>query len=259
VNPSFGTQVLALSRRSIARSIRQPVLVIPSILFPLFMLAIFAGSGGQITKVDGFPTKSYITFVLGATLIQGASGAMNTAGNAIAEDIDSGFLNRLALTRMRGALLISAQLAGIAFLGTIQGAVTLLVGLAAGAHLKAGVAGGIVLVALITLIFLAFGAVGVLVAIRTGSASQVQGLTAIGLGLLFLSSMVMPRNLITKDWFKQIATYNPVSYLVEASRSLLIDGWNREALLLGVGVAVATLVIGVAAASVTLHGKVART
>jgi hypothetical protein len=69
----------------------------------------------------------------------------------------------------------------------------------------------------------------------------------------------MPRNLITKEWFKQIATYNPVSYLVEASRSLLIDGWNREALLLGTGVALTTLVIGVTAASVTLHGKVART
>ena len=72
---------------------------------------------------------------------------------------------------------------------------------------------------------------------RTGSAEQVQGLFALALALLFMSSMVMPRNLIEEDWFKTIATYNPMSYLVEAPRSLLIDGWDAEALALGCGIA----------------------
>jgi ABC-2 type transport system permease protein len=84
----------------------------------------------------------------------------------------------------------------------------------------------------------------------------VQTLFALFLGLLFMSSMVMPRNLIQEDWFKVIATYNPMSYLVEASRSLLISGWDGEALALGCGIAVGALILALTAAAVTLRGRI---
>ena len=58
---------------------------------------------------------------------------------------------------------------------------------------------------------------------------------------LFFSSVGLPRELIQTDWFQTIATYNPVSYLIEAPRSLLVDGWDAQALLLGVLVAVGML------------------
>jgi ABC-2 type transport system permease protein len=109
------------------------------------------------------------------------------------------------------------------------------------------------------LIVMAFGAVGVLVAVRTGSATGVQSLSSVGLALLFMSSMVMPRNLMTKEWFKEIATYNPVSYLVEATRSLLITGWDGQALALGSGVAAAVLILALAASIVTLGNRLVRT
>ena len=259
MSPSLGVQIATLARRSIARSIRQPVLMVPGFVFPLFMLAVLSAGGGQITKVKGFPTHSYITFILGATLIMGATGAMNTAGNALAEDIETGFMNRIALTPTPGAVLIVAQLAGVAVLGLVQGSLTLLVGLAGGASVKAGVAGAVTLVALVVLIVLAFGAIGVCVAVRTGSATGVQSLSAVGLALLFMSSMVMPRNLITKDWFKEIATYNPVSYLVESTRSLLITGWDGQALALGCGVAAAVLIVALTVAIATVQRRVVRT
>ncbi len=53
---------------------------------------------------------------------------------------------------------------------------------------------------------------------------------------LFLSSSSLPRNLIKVAWFRDIATYNPVSYLLEGLRSLVITGWNAQALELGVRV-----------------------
>ena len=45
-----------------------------------------------------------------------------------------------------------------------------------------------------------------------------------------ISSMNFPRNLIEADWFRWAATVNPVSYLIEGIRSLIIEGWNGEAL-----------------------------
>jgi ABC-2 type transport system permease protein len=245
---SVREQLAPIARRSIARSIRQPILVLPSFIFPLYMLAVLSAAGGQVTKVPGFPTHSYLTFILGATLIMGATGAMNAAGSAVASDIESGFLNRLALTRISGAALVSAQLAGVAVLGAIQSSLTLLVGLAGGASVKTGVAGGVILIPLVVLIVMAFGAVGVYVAVQTGSPTAVQSLSALGIALLFMSSMVMPRNLMSADWFKEIATYNPTSYLVEAPRSLLVSGWDGQALALGCGVAAAVLIVALGAA-----------
>jgi ABC-2 type transport system permease protein len=255
VKPSLRDQVGAVARRSIARSVRQPVLVVPGFVFPLYMLAVLSAAGGQVTKVPGFPTKSYLTFILGSTLIMGATGGMNLAGSAVANDIESGFLNRLTLTRISGAALVTAQLAGVALLGLVQAILTLLVGLAAGASVKAGFGGALLIVAFVVLVVLAFGAVGTYVAVQTGSATAVQSLSAIGIALLFLSSMVMPRNLITKDWFKEIATYNPASYLVEGTRSLLVTGWDGEALALGCGVAVAVVVAAVSATISVMRRK----
>ena len=88
---------------------------------------------------------------------------------------------------------------------------------------------------------------------------QVQALFPVALGLLFMSSMFMPRNLISADWFRTIATYNPMSYLVEATRSLLITGWNGEALALGFGCAAAIAVVGVTACSRAMRTRVLRT
>ena len=67
-------------------------------------------------------------------------------------------------------------------------------------------------------------------ALRTGSGEAVQGLFPLIFVALFLSSMALPRNLIEKDWFRTVATWNPVSYLLEGIRSLVIVGWDAEAL-----------------------------
>ena len=69
--------------------------------------------------------------------------------------------------------------------------------------------------------------------------------------------MVMPRNLIQEDWFRTVATYNPVSYLVEAARSLLISGWDGEALALGFGLAVLVAIVAMTATVMGIRGKLA--
>lgn len=235
------------------------MLIVPSLVFPLFMLAVLSGNGNQVTHVKGFPTHSYVTFLLGATLVQGAASATTIAGNALGSDIETGFMSRLSLTPVRGWVLIVAQLAGVAVLGVAQTALYLVAGLIGGVSVKAGVGGVLVLFAVVLLMILAFGAIGLYAALRTGSAQQVQSLFAVALGLLFMSSMVMPRNLISADWFKTVATYNPMSYLVEAPRSLLVHGWDGKALALGCGIAAVVLIGSLAATIATLRGRLLRT
>ena len=77
--------------------------------------------------------------------------------------------------------------------------------------------------------------------------------------LLLVSSMNLPRNLIEVGWFRDLATINPVSYLIEALRSLVIEGWNPEALALGFGFMVALFGISLLLAARQLRLRMTRT
>jgi ABC-2 type transport system permease protein len=248
-----------LVRRSVNRTLRQPANLVFSFVFPLILLAVNAGGLNAATKLPGFPADSYLTFALAVPFVQGALFAANSAGTNIAQDIESGFLSRLSLTPLTRGGLLAGQLAGVVALGAAQAVVFLAVGEAAGAGFAAGPAGVAVLLALSVLITLGFGTIGALAALRTGSGEAVQGLFPLLFVLLFMSSNALPRDLIEQDWFRTIATYNPVSYLLEAIRSLLITGWDGEALALGFGCAGAIAAVGVWASSRALRSRMVRT
>jgi ABC-2 type transport system permease protein len=252
-------QVSELARRSVLRTMRQPAQVVPALIFPLFLLAVNSGGLASATKLPGFPTDSYITFLLAVPFMQGALFSVMNAGTDLARDVETGFLNRLALTPLRGAALLSGLLAGVAALGLIQGVTYITVGLIAGAGVAAGAPGVLVIIFFSVLLTIGFGTLGLFVALRTGSGEAVQGLFPVFFVFLFLSSMVLPRNLIQTDWYRTIATYNPVSYLIEAIRSLLITGWDGEALALGFGFAIAIGAFGMVAASMSLRTRLVRT
>jgi ABC-2 type transport system permease protein len=259
VSRSLLTQVGVLARRSVVRTLRQPAQIVPAIIFPLFLLAVNTGGLTQATKLPGFPTDSYLTFALGFTFVQGALFATMGAGTDLARDVETGFLNRLALTPLRRAALLVGLLAGIVVLGFIQAITYLIAGLAAGADLAAGPGGVAVIFALSMLITLGFGALGAMIALRTGNGEAVQGMFPLLFVLLFLSSMALPRNLIEQDWFRTVATWNPVSYLIEGIRSLLVTGWDAEALAYGFGVALAIVVLGLLGASSAMRTRLVRT
>jgi ABC-2 type transport system permease protein len=259
VNRELLTQVGHLARRSVTRTFRQPAQLVPTLIFPLFLLAVNSSGLRRATHLPGFPTHSYLTFALAVPFMQGALFSVMNAGTDLARDIETGFLNRLALTPLRGSALLTGLLAGTVVVAIVQSAVYLLVGLAAGANLEAGVGGALAIVALSLLITVGFGAIGLFAALRTGSGEAVQGLFPLFFVTLFLSSGSLPRNLIHHDWFREIATYNPVSYLIEGIRSLLIDGWNAQALELGFGIAAGIAAIAMFAANSALKTRLVRT
>ena len=167
-----------------------------------FLLAVNSGGLKDATNLPGFPTDSYLTFALAVPFMQGALFSVMNAGTDLARDIETGFLNRLALTPLRGAALLSGLLAGAVVLGA-----------RAGGRLphrrpaprrrprRRASAARWSIVALSVSITVAFGSLGLFAALRTGSGEAVQGLFPVFFVFLFLSSMALPRNLIQTDWF----------------------------------------------------------
>jgi ABC-2 type transport system permease protein len=252
-------QVFYLARRSVIRTLRQPANWITPLIFPLALMAVNTGGLDAATKLPGFPSDSFLAFFLAFPFIQGALFATVNAGVDLARDIQTGFLNRLALTPMKGAALLVGHLGGVIAMGFLQAFWYLAVGLAIGVRLESGVLGALVIFVLAVLIVLAFGSFGALAALRTGSTEAVHSLFPVFFVFLFISSMNLPRNLIETEWFRTAASLNPVSYLIEAIRSLVIVGWDGQALALGFGITIALAIVGLTLSSLALRGVMERT
>jgi ABC-2 type transport system permease protein len=252
-------QAGTLGRRAVVRTIRQPANIVFPLIFPMLLLAVNAGGLQAETKLPGFPTDSFLAFALAVPFVQGALLATVNANVEFARDIQTGFLNRLALTPVRAMVLLLGQLGGLLTIALVQAVFYLVVAYAFGVRLESGVGGAALLLLLEALIALAFASFGCWAALRTGSTEAVQGLFPVFFVFLFLSSMNIPRDFIETDWFRWVATINPVSYLIEAVRAIVIYDWRWETIGLGFAVAGAMCLVGFALASHALYNRMERT
>jgi ABC-2 type transport system permease protein len=255
---SLLTQISAIALRSILRTARQPAVLVSALLFPMMFFSINAYGLDAAARIPGFPADSYLDFAFAFPLVQAALFGSITAGADLARDIESGFFERLSLTPMRPVALLVGMLAGVVALGLLQGIVFLAIGLLMGVEVSSGFPGMVVLVLLTVLVALGFGGIGAILALRTGSAEAVESAFPLFFVAIFMSSINLPRDLIEAEWFRFIATINPISYLVEGLRSLVITGWDPQALLLGFGCAVGIIVLSLAGAGASLRTRVAR-
>jgi ABC-2 type transport system permease protein len=191
--------------------------------------------------------------------MQGALFAAITAGTELAGDISRGFIDRLSLTPASRVAVLLGSMAGAIVLALGGAVLYTVVGVIFGVTFQSGPLGAVVLVLLAMYIAIAFIGLGAVMALLTGSAEAVQGLFPLLFVLLFLSTMSLPREFIKQDWFRTIATWNPLSYLIDGMRSLIITGWDAEALALGFGIAIALSLVSLALAVWALGQRLERT
>ena len=203
-------QVGAVAGRSIKRTLRQPAMSVPPLVFPVALMLVNSAGLEPSTMLPGFPTTSFLAFALAVPFIQGALFATMNAGTELARDIQTGFLNRLSLTSLRGSALLAGHLAGVVVLGVAQAVFYIAVGLILGVNFASGPAGIVVLLIFSALVALGFGALGAFLALRTGTGEAVQSMFPLLFVFLFISSMYTPRDLIAVAWFGFLASINPV-------------------------------------------------
>src|SRR3954447_11668830 len=254
--PGLGAQVYALGGRAFFRVLRQPAQIVFPFVFPLLLFAVNASGLDAATRLPGFPADDYRDFALAVPFMQGALFTAINAGTNLARDIETGFLNRLRLTPMQAPALLAGQLGGVIVIAVLQAVSYVLVALVIGIDFESGPLGVLVLLALSLTISFAFAAIGSFLALKFGTGEAVQGFFPLLFVLVFLSSSSLPRDLIQTDWFRTVATYNPVSYMIKGIRSLVITGWDVEALALGFGISFAVLAVALTAASFALRTRV---
>src|SRR3954454_20815773 len=169
--------VRALGMRSIRQTFRRPQLMAPIVVFPTILLAIQTGGAGGAVNLPGFPpVQSFLQFMLAGAMMQSLMLAGNSGGIALAVDIEMGFTDRLFAAPVSRYTIVLGRLAGTAALGALSAVWFLTIGLIFGAPIEEGVAGALVVIAIVTATAVAVGGIGSAIALRTGSSSVVQGL-----------------------------------------------------------------------------------
>ncbi|MGI9020346.1 MAG: ABC transporter permease [Solirubrobacterales bacterium] len=225
----------ALGRRSVRQTFRRPQLMAPIIVFPTLLLAIQTGGAARAVDLPGFPeVDGFLDFMLAGAMIQSTLLAANSGGIALAVDIEMGFTDRLLAAPISRFALVLGRLAGTAALGAVAAIWFIALGLVFGASISEGVPGAIGIVILTSLTAIAFGGIGAAIALRTGSASVVQGLFPLVFVILFLSSAFFPANLMLEP-AASVADYNPLSFIVEGMRELVVSTLTAETFWKAVG------------------------
>ncbi len=225
--------VYALGTRAVKQTFRRPQLMAPLIIFPTLLLAIQTAGAGRAVNLPGFPeVESFLAFMLAGAMIQSTLLAGNTGGIALAVDIEMGFTDRLLAAPIPRYAIVLGRLAGTAALGLFTALWFLAIGLIFGVNFTEGFAGILLMIALVVGSAIAFGSIGAAIALRTGSASVVQGLFPLVFVILFLSTAFFPQDLLLEP-AKTIAQYNPASFVVNAVRDPVAFAFSTEDLLEG--------------------------
>jgi ABC-2 type transport system permease protein len=234
--PSALRDSLTLGGRGLREVLRTPDALISPIFIPLFFLVVNVGQAARIFPSEGTPFlegQNYGAFQLPASLLLSAS--FGAASLFLVEEIESGYFDKLRATPISRMSLVLGRLYAD-FVRTLGVSVLMvLLALAFGIRIAAGFGGFLVLIVMVAVWSMVFSGFMQLVALKTRSAAATQGASMVFFPLLFLTPNFVPRDQLTRP-MEIAATLNPVTYIMEAARSLILDGWDGAALAKGFAV-----------------------
>jgi len=212
--------------------------LIPSLFIPLFFFVVNSASLQSFSKVEGFPEGvSYRDFIAPIALFTAVFFSAGNAGIELVLDISSGYFKKLLIMPINRLAIVFGRLTEVAVQAVMQGMIVLVLLLVVGVQFKTGVLGILAIFALLILFAMAWSCVGMIAALRTQNARLVQSLFVLVFPFLYLTTSQAPMNLLP-PFFQAIARYNPVTYIIEGVRAMVLESWSSPAIWQGFAVAI---------------------
>lgn len=231
-----------LSIRNIRQIWRPWLALIPSLFIPIFFFAVNAASLSAYAKVPGFPNVSYKDFIAPTAIFTAIFFSAGNAGIELVQDITSGYFKKLTIMPINRLAIILGKLSEVAVQSVLQGGIVVVLLLAVGVHFNTGILGVIAIFVMLTFFAMAWSCIGMVAALRTQNARLVQSMFVLVFPFLYLTTSQSPKELLPKA-FATIATYNPVTYIIEGVRALVLYGWDSKAIWQGFATAIILFVV----------------
>ena len=241
---------IALGRRSLKEMIRQPDALFMTFFIPIFFLIVNTGQAAEIfpsASTDFLKGQGYGAFQLPITLLLAASFGM--AALFLVEEIEGGYFDKLRAIPIPRYAIVLGRLVAEGFKGVAIASLIVLIALPFGITIASGLFGFLLLVVLTALWGVVYAGFMQIIALKTRSAAATNSGGLIFFPLLFLTPNFVPRDMLTRP-MEVAATFNPVTYLMESMRSLILDDLDWEKVIPGFGV---VAVLGVVMMVVTIR------
>lgn len=240
----FVHDVTTIAGRALRAVPRDLEAVIPPLLIATFFFVVNIATFERITE-GAMAGLDYTAFQVPTAILLGVTGVSRAP--AVVLDVQDGYLDRLLMTPMRRIAILLGHFAADVAIAMALAVPILVLGFALGAGFETGIAGIVVFLVMSALWSLAFAGFGYAVALKTGNPAAVQSVFLLFFPFLFLTTSYVPRDQLS-GWLDTVATFNPVTYLLEGLRSLAIDGWTVDLL----WAAIAILLVGALSMSMCL-------
>lgn len=224
-------QSLILGQRALRETLRTPDSLLPTLLIPLFFLVVNVGQAARIFPSAGtefLKGQNYAAFQLPSSLLVAAS--FGSAALYLVEEVEGGYFDKLRATPIPRMAIAFGRLYAELVKMLVLGAVMVLMALPFGVRIEGGILGFVALIVVIALWSVVFSGIMQVVALKSRSAAATQSASLVFFPLLFVTPNFVPRNLLTRP-MEIAATFNPVTYVMEGARSLILDGFDGPALL----------------------------
>lgn len=231
-----------LSIRSIKQIWRPLLALIPSLFIPIFFFVVNASSLSAFADVPGFPDVSYRDFIAPIALFTAVFFSAGNAGIELVQDISNGYFKKLMIMPINRLAIILGRLTEVAVQAVFQGVIVLVLLLAVGVRIKTGIPGTLAIFGLLIIFAMAWSCVSMISALRTQNARLVQSMFVIVFPFLYLTTSQAPMDLLPPT-FAAIAKFNPVTYIIEGVRALVLSGWGNPAIWQGFVVATVLFLI----------------
>jgi ABC-2 type transport system permease protein len=213
--------------RNIRQFPRIPVVLVFGIVMPVIQLLLFGNLFSSIAKQPAFqaayPGVEYESFIVPAVLLFTIFVGMANSSAALIVDLRTGYFDKLRTTPARPCIVMTARMFAEMTRVALQGTLVLLIAIAFGASVKTGIVGAILMIVLATVFSACIAGLGVMaLALKTKSDQATQSAFPLFFVLMFLSSAFQAKELIDKEWLRNVVNINPVNYLIESLRTMMI-------------------------------------
>lgn len=249
----FWHDLASVAIRALRQIPREPEAIIPALVIPVFFFVVNVGALSDVASVAGI--DDFKAFQIPVAIVFAVTGV--SRASALVTDITGGYFDRLLLAPMhRTALLLGLMVADLVLVIALSVPV-LALGFALGVRFATGVAGVVAFLLLAGFWGLAFTGFPYAIALRTGNPAAVSSSFLLFFPFAFLTTSFLPLDALT-GWLATIAVYNPVTYLLAALRSLIMDGWDATALWQGAASIAAVALVSFTVAFRALAGRTSR-
>ncbi len=219
-----------LGGRAIREALRTPDSLLPTMFIPLFFLVVNIGQAGRVFPsgtTDFLNGQGYAAFQLPSSLLLSAS--FGAAALYLTEEIEGGYFDKLRATPISRISLILGRLYAEVAKTAVVASAMIVIAMLFGVRIKSGILGFLLILVICSLWAVVFSGFMQLVSLKTRSAAATQGASTVFFPLLFVTPNFVPRNMLTRP-MEIAATFNPVTYVMEAVRSLILEGFVWSAL-----------------------------